>query len=263
LDGSAYSAARELQDLAQGPKRDRDRARERLRAAAQARGLDRLNVVADIVDDLDLPLVREAFEVVHAVGEEPSAPFRAEFRIGEVVDALAARLTELGSPEEALDHIWRLSIASDGWESPQEIALLNHIRRMTEAGYLDEAHRVVDGLFDTSHPGGSQRAGPLTDLAPRYVRAGAVRTGLTTALAIRNDDERATALGAFALAAADEPPGSVLTCLEIVLRRGTSISRQSLFADLRGVAPLFARVGGRDAVRAILEAADDTARWWP
>jgi hypothetical protein len=148
-------------------------------------------------------------------------------------------------------------------DSPQTTALTAHVGHLAASGHLDQARAAADQLPEANNWGEHVRASALTDLAPRYVCAGEVRSGLECALAIRNDDDRSQALAAFADTAAPLPPATLLPVARMVLGRASSLGRGSLLANLGALAPVVARLGGASAAERIAEALDDVARWWP
>jgi hypothetical protein len=148
-------------------------------------------------------------------------------------------------------------------DSPLTTALTTHIGNQAAYGYLDQARAAAGELLEVNNWGEHVRALALTDLAPRYIRAGQVRSGLECALAIRDDDDRSQALGDFADAAAALPPATLLPAVRTVLGQASRLGRGSLLSDLGALAPVIARVGGPTAAEGIVEALDDVARWWP
>jgi hypothetical protein len=227
-----------------------------LSAAENASGSRRAQLVTEVADQLDAELARHALALLRDVDDDQA--------VGGAVAAVAARLVALGLPEEATAAVLRLSTVGLNWDdSPRTVVLTEHTGRLAALGYLDDARAAALELPETNNWGEHIRAAALTDLAPRYVRAGNVRAGLDCALAIRDDDDRSQALGAFTDAALTLPAETLLPTIRTVLGRCTAMTRQSLLADLGALGPIIASVGGEAATQGIVAALHDVGRWWP
>lgn len=213
----------------------------------------RAEVLAELAPHLSVGLLQQALVLAQEIPLELSS----RFSVGgssrtAALTRLVTELAQTGQPQYALE------IAQEMADKDDRVAAMATLAPLLPEPLAREVLTTAQGMDNER-----DRAGAVSGLAPRLAELGYAQEALETVLQIESESSRKDALLRVVPYLLKLPRVTLCSLWRETLRNLARRTRSDLLSDLCGLAPIIAKLGGKEAIIGTFQAIQDVGSWWP